>query len=345
MEKFRLICGIDVSKSSLSVAIQSGEKLLEEQSYPNSEEGIERLYTRLLELESEPSQILLCLEHTGVYIEKLTHTLDGRGLYIWVANPLLIKYARVRFDRLKTDAADARKIAQFGYMMQQKATLYRLLSHTEAQIRNLYRLRSQLVKTRQQIQRYAATNLDKAVPCPQSKQIFEEMKAQLNQQIKQVEKDLEVLCQQDSQIQRTHQILRSIPGIGPVCAWHLIFSTQNFQKFDSYKQFASYAGTAPFAQQSGTSINRKPKVSRKAAKEIKTNLTMAATRQIQKNMLFYKYYHHMKIHKNKPHFWIINSIRNMLVKLAFELVEKDKTFDRQLFLKNKKSWKNILTLS
>lgn len=345
MEKFRLICGIDVSKSSLSVAIQSGEKLLEEHIYPNSREGIEHLYTRLLELEREPSQILLCLEHTGVYIEKLTHTLDGRGVCIWVVNPLLIKYARVRFDRLKTDAADARKIAQFGYMMQKKATPYQLISPTEAQIRNLYRLRGQLVKTRQQIQRYASTNLDKASPCLQSKEVFEEMKTKLSQQIKQIEKELEALCQQESHIQRTHQILRSIPGIGPVCAWHLIFSTHNFRKFDSYKQFASYAGIAPFAQQSGSSINRKPKVSRKAAKEIKTNLTMAATRQIQKNMLFYKYYHYMKTHKNKPHFWIINSIRNMIVKLAFELVEKDRIFDQQLFLKNKKSWENILTLS
>ena len=345
MEKFRLICGIDVSKASLAVAIFRKGELIGRKTYPNTAPGLESLYQLLLELEPDPSQILVCLEHTGVYIEKLTLAFQDTDLFIWVVNPLIIKYVRVDFERLKTDPVDALKIAQFAWLMQSEAQAYQPLNAQEAQIKDLYRLRRQLVKLRQQTLNMAATNQDKAIPSALTKAVFKQLENLFNQIIKEVESQLQALCKQDKKIKRTHQILRSIPGIGPVCAWQLIYSTQHFKRFDSYKQFASYAGIAPFEYQSGSSVKRKPRVSKKAAREIKTNLTLAALRQTQKKMVFHQYYQYMKEHKNKHHLWIINSIRNMIVKLAFELIKKDQLFDRQKFLINKKSWTKFLTLS
>lgn len=345
MEKFRLICGIDVSKASLSVAILSKDEVLERKSYPNNAVGIEALYQRLLSLESDPTQILVCLEHTGVYIEKLTLAFQDTQLFVWVVNALMIKYARVTFERLKTDEVDALKIAQFAQMMQSKAQRYQPLGAQEAQIRDLFRLRGQLVKLSQQVQNFQSTNEDKAIPCLLTQSIYDQLERQIRQMLKTVETELNTLCQQDQKLKRTHQILKSIPGIGPVCAWQLIYTTHNFQRFNSYKQFAAYAGIAPFEQQSGTSIKRKARVSKKAVIEIKTNLTMAALRQTQKNMVFHQYYHHMKNEHHKHHLWIINSIRNMIVKLAFDLIKHDQLFDRETFLINKKSWQPFLELS
>ena len=345
MEKFRLICGIDVSKSSLATATLRDGKLLARKTYPNNAAGIEMLYQFLIDQQKDPSQILVVMEHTGVYIEKLTLAFQDTGLFIWVVNAIMIKYARVNFERLKTDPVDALKIAQFGEMMQKKAKQYQPLNAQETQIRDLYRLRGQLVKLRQQIKNFAAANLDKAIPCPLSQSMWKGLEKRLNQMIKQVENELKSLCQQDKQIKRTHQILRSIPGIGPVSAWQLIYTTHHFRRFDSYKQFASYAGIAPFEFQSGSSIKRKPRVSKKAAAQIKTNLTLAALRQTQKKMVFHQYYQYMKEQKHKHHLWIINSIRNMIIKLAFVLVKKDQLFDLDTFLINKKSWQKSLTLS
>lgn len=345
MEKFRLICGIDVSKSSLSVALLSTSGLLERKTYPNTAAGIEALYQRLLSLESDPSQILVCLEHTGVYLEKLCMAFQDTGLFLWVVNALMVKYARVSFERLKTDPVDALKIARFAQMMQANAQRYQPLNAQEAQMKDLYRLRRQLVKLLQQVRNFAATNRDKAVPCPVTEASFSDLIAQLSKRIKVVETQLEKLCQADPKSKRTHQILRSIPGIGPVCAWQLLFITQHFQRFRSHKQFAAYAGTAPFEQQSGTSLKRKPKLSQKAAREIKTNLTLAALRHIRKGMVFHQYYLYMKEVKKKHHLWIINSIRNMIIKLAFDLVRKDQLFDLETFIINKKSWQQHLTLS
>ncbi|MEL6276220.1 MAG: hypothetical protein AAFU03_14055, partial [Bacteroidota bacterium] len=56
----------------LSVAIlRACGEIIERKTYSNDAAGIEQLYQRLLRLESDLSQILVCLEHTGVYGEKL----------------------------------------------------------------------------------------------------------------------------------------------------------------------------------------------------------------------------------------------------------------------------------
>ena len=345
MKKFKLVCGIDISKSSLSMASIAGDEMLAQKSYPNTAAGLEQLYQDLLKLEREAGQILICLENTGVYMEKLLLAFKESGFFLWVVNPLMIKYARVSFDRLKTDQVDARKIAQFGYMMQSKARQYRPLRAKEAQMKDLFLLRSQLVKLRSQVKNFSTTNLDKAIPCLMSNSIWKQVSEQLTAMIKEVEGQLQQISLSDKAMKRTYQILRSIPGIGPVCAWQLIYTTQHFERFPSHKQFAAYSGTAPFEVQSGSSIKRKARISKKAAVNIKTNLSLAALRQIRKNMVFHQYYKYMKDHEHKHHLWIINSIRNMLIKLAFDLVKKDKLFDLEIFLKNKKSWAKFLTLS
>jgi len=126
MEKFRLICGIDVSKATLAVAVLQSGSMLHQQTYSNDRAGIDALCQTLAQWETDPSQILVCLEHTGVYIEKLTELLSQTEHFVWVVNPLVIKYARVSFERLKTDAVDARKIARFAHMMQVRAQQYQL---------------------------------------------------------------------------------------------------------------------------------------------------------------------------------------------------------------------------
>jgi len=51
------------------------------------------------------------------------------------------------------------------------------------------------------------------------------------------------------------------------------------------------------------------------------------------------------IEKGKHHLWIINSIMNMIVKLAFRMIKTMQLFDKNLYLNNKKSWAINLELS
>ncbi len=66
----------------------------------------------LKELDGETRVIM---EHTGRYYESVAQVLHEQGLYVSAVNPLLIKeYGGNSLRKVKTDKADARKIARYG---------------------------------------------------------------------------------------------------------------------------------------------------------------------------------------------------------------------------------------
>lgn len=55
------------------------------------------------------------LEHTGRYYESIANVLHENGLYVSAVNPLLIKeHGNNSLRRVKTDKADAKKLARYG---------------------------------------------------------------------------------------------------------------------------------------------------------------------------------------------------------------------------------------
>ena len=140
---------------------------------------------------------------------------------------------------------------------------------------------------------------------------------------------------------RQYQLLKSIPGIGPVSAERFLFVTECFTKFKTWKQLACYIGSAPFEHQSGTSVKKKPRTSKKRHKSFKADLfegmTSTATR---KGQFYYAYYTRM-IESNYEHPQVINNIINMVLKVTYSLIKNDTPFDKKIFLSQKKSWLNL----
>ncbi len=73
-----------------------------------------------------------------------------------------------------------------------------------------------------------------------------------------------------------NELLQSIPGIGKQTSVTFIAYTQAFTLFKTHRQFACFAGVAPFEYSSGSSVRGRTKVSHLANKKIKTILNMAA---------------------------------------------------------------------
>ncbi|WP_407667052.1 transposase [Mucilaginibacter sabulilitoris] len=47
-----------------------------------------------------------------------------------------------------------------------------------------------------------------------------------------------------------------MPGVGTICASHIILSRNEFLDITNPKKFACYAGVAPFKHESGSSMGR-----------------------------------------------------------------------------------------
>lgn len=106
--------GIDVSKGkSMAAALRPmGEVAMLPKEYPHTEVGLERLACDILCL-GEDTRVVM--EATGRYHEPVAAALHESGIYVSVLNPLYIKQSGGgSIRKVKTDKADAMKIAKYG---------------------------------------------------------------------------------------------------------------------------------------------------------------------------------------------------------------------------------------
>ena len=106
--------GIDVSsrKSTVAVLRPFGEVVRLPFDVAHNTEGLASLAEQLKALDGETRVVL---EHTGRYYEPIAKALHEAGLYVSAVNPLLIKeYGANSLRRVKTDKADALKIARYA---------------------------------------------------------------------------------------------------------------------------------------------------------------------------------------------------------------------------------------
>lgn len=77
----------------------------------------------------------------------------------------------------------------------------------------------------------------------------------LSKQVKAIETRIKEILSEDVSMSKNYELLSSLKGVGLVVACQLIYHTGNFTRFDSWRAFSSYCGTAPFEHRSGTSIH------------------------------------------------------------------------------------------
>ena len=106
--------GIDVSKGKSMVAIMRpfGEVVKTPFEVSHTVHELEALADFLLSLDGETR---IVMEYTGKYYEPIARYLQNAGLYVCVVHAMLVhNYGKTSIRRVKTDKADALKIANYG---------------------------------------------------------------------------------------------------------------------------------------------------------------------------------------------------------------------------------------
>lgn len=105
--------GIDVSKGKSMIAVirPLGELVAKPFEVIHTSNSIDSLITYLHTLEGD---IRIVMEHTGRYYEPIANQLANAGFFVSAVNPKLIKdYGTNSLRKVKTDKADALKIARY----------------------------------------------------------------------------------------------------------------------------------------------------------------------------------------------------------------------------------------
>ena len=131
--------GIDVSKGKSMVAILRpyGEIISTPFEIKHTSSDINALVEQIKSVEGE-SRIVM--EHTGRYYEVLAHQLSQANLFVSTVNPQLIKdFDNDSLRKVKSDKADAFKIARYALDKWQNLKQYSVMDELRSQLKTMNR--------------------------------------------------------------------------------------------------------------------------------------------------------------------------------------------------------------
>jgi transposase len=265
--------GIDVSRDWLDVAVRpAGEGW----RVANDEAGIEALVAGLREL--PPTGVVL--EATGGLEAPVAAALAEAGLPVAVVNPRQARdFAKATGQLAKSDALDARMLAHFAEAIR---PALRPLPDAEQQ-----RLAALLARRRQVVAMLVAERqrLSRALLAVRPR--VEAHIVWLEAELAGLDGDLDAAIQASPVWRARADLLRSVPGVGPVLARTLLAALPELGRLDR-KQIAALVGVAPLARESGRLRGRRGIWGGRA--EVRRVLYMATVVAVRHNPLIAAFY-------------------------------------------------------
>lgn len=310
--------GIDISKATFTVAYSS-DRSAKVSEFRNTPAGIRKFMNTLPAKE----ECHLVMEATGPYSMTALYLLTKEGYTVSMENPLKVKnFAKAMLTVTKTDRADARLIALYGERMQPEpykvpAESLMLLKQKRTVIRHL---RKQHTASRNLIQSLEVLPIvDKS-----AKHAVESIVAQLEKQLRHLEKDLSEVTEKE--FSKQLKLLTSIKGIGVALATSLIIATGGFTNFDNSKQLCRYLGLSPTYEQSGTSVNRHGHINKNGDPHLRGMLFIAAMPASRYNTACRETYTRLRANGKSGKVALI-AVANKLVRQAFAVVRSGNTYE------------------
>lgn len=318
MEKEKII-GIDVSKSTLDVCILDREKCNQLQIM-NSVSAIRKFLRQF-----EGQSVIVAMENTGRYNWPLYEVLKTFSYDVFVLSPLHLKRS-LGLTRGKNDQIDAYRIAAYTLKNHQDLRKWKAPSMVIEKLKVLLSERTQRVKMRRQL----LTNghdysILKGLDLKSTKQLNVSLIKKLDEQIKKIEQEIQLLIKTDSTLQKQYELIQTVPGVGKILACSILIKTQGFTILLDPRKLACYCGVVPFQFQSGSSIKRKERVSVFGDKSLKTLLHLASMRAIQLKCDLRDYYLR-KVQDGKSKMSVLNAIRNKMIHRILAVVRNQKPY-------------------
>jgi transposase len=232
-----VVVGIDVSKAELAIAV---EPTAERWTSATTVEALEQLVQRLTGMRPQ----LIVVEATAGYELPLVTACAAAGLPITVVNPRQVRaFAQAIGRTAKTDAIDAALLARFGARVQPEV---RLLPDADTRaLAALVGRRRQLIEMLGAEQRRLAQATTAVVRRDLRNHI-----RWLERRLADVDDDLRGAVERSAVWRVQEDLLRSVPGIGPVVARTLLAELPELGRLDR-RAVAALVGVAPFNRDSG----------------------------------------------------------------------------------------------
>ena len=294
VEKF---VGIDVSKSTLDVCIEPAVQTLH---VTYDEAGIKQIVVRLKEV----CPTLIVMEATGGLEVRIATELASKGLPVAVINPRQARdFAKATGQLAKTDLVDAAVLAAFAQAIRPQA---RPLKDADTRaLDDMVSRRRQLIDMRVQ----ETLRLGTAASKPLEKSLNKHI-AWLDKRIAEIDTDLTKRLRGSDVWRTKDDLLRGIPGVGPVTTLTMLAKCPELGKLNR-REIAALTGVAPLANDSGKHRGKRFIWGGRA--DVRAVLYMAAISAIRYNDTIKAFAERLKKAGKPPKVVIVACMRKLLI--------------------------------
>jgi transposase len=324
---FMNVCGIDVSKNSLEIVTIVETKVSRVKTFANTRTGHKALVGHLKKLKVDH----VCMEATGNYHLDIALILSAhKTIKLMVINPKVAhSFGKALAAKAKTDAIDACVLAQYALRMEFKQWQAppEVFFAVRACSRRLYQLVKLNTKLKNQLHSYQNTDFTPEFIIDDALQSI----LQVEQQIKNLIKHTLQIIEADEQASSMYQILININRFGPRTAIKLVGEIGVLDPELKGKQLVAHAGLYPTIITSGTSVNKKSRLSKTGNKYIREALYMSAMSLTQHNENIAAYYQHLINDNGLAKRQAICAIMRKLLLAISCMLRNQSTFDPSKF--------------
>ncbi len=322
--------GIDAAQHDFYVNFAVCDEMQEvkhcaSKKFQNNPDGFEAFNQWILKWMNNEIPLILVVEATGAYHERLACSIVDRGYQLSVVLPKRAKdFSRTLKVKATTDKISAQYLAIMG--LEKKLDLWSKPEPVFNRLRRLTREREQLMALKTEVKNHIHAENSGAWPNANTIIRFKEQLELLQKQEKEITKDMNAILKENSDLKARINKICSIPGVGILTATTIVAETNGFALVRNKRQLVSYAGYDVLQHVSGTSVKTKARISKRGNRHIRRALQMPALTAIRHNETDKNTFIRI-VSKSGIKMKGVVAVQRKLLVLMYTLWKNDQTYD------------------
>ena len=319
--------GCDVSKDHLDVCLQCSDARSRQRRFENTPEGRRKLIAWLIR---EGRRVRIAVEATGSYSLDLVLALHGaERVGLMVVNPKAAKkFAEARMQRSKTDRLDAQSICDFAHRM--PFVRWDPPAAGVLELRGIARRIQALTSERtRELSRLGHARASETTP-PVVINDIEVNLRHLGRRLEEMLRQALKVVRRHAKLQASFEHLASVGGIGTKSAVLLLPELMALPEGMTVRQWVAHVGLDPRKYESGSSVERRERISKVGNVRLRRALYMPALVAIRCEPHVRAFYEKL-LSKGKEPIVAVVAVMRKLLHAIYGMLKHDQDFDGSKF--------------
>jgi transposase len=322
--------GIDVSKATLQVYIPITDENI---SIENSKKALISLYSKLKKYyKKEIKNLVIIFEPTGSYSALLKRFCFEKSIYAFIINPRQsANFAKALDNRSKSDIIDAKMLYKFHVMLSRSEISVPIINTVQEELSEMLTFFKFIQKERVSFSNHLEALDSKNGSIMIVKKLKQEIK-HLRAEEENMIVSMKKLLLSDSKMKQDFENITSTIGIGDRAAIALIHLFISYPEANR-QEIVALCGLDAIENSSGTSIQRKTRISKKGSSLYRNMLFMPVLSATQHNPYMKRFYDRLKINGKHSTVAQIAVMRKMIL-ISHSLYKNNVKFNKEIYEKS-----------